>query len=953
MSSLKKYRKLKYLGKGSYGAALLVELRADPSQKFVIKEIVIGHLKPAEQQAAKNEAEVLHQMNHSNITTYVESFVENSKLYIVMEFADGGDLSSAVQKRKAEHNPWTEEEVMRIFVQICLALRHVHNANILHRDLKSQNIFLTQKGMVKLGDFGIAKVLDASDDQARTQIGTPYYLSPEICESKPYGRKSDVWSLGVILYELLALEMPFQATSLPALVHRIVTTDPSYAKLEGNYSSDIVSLCRQLLAKNPDDRPSLSQVVRSDFIKGHISRLLSYTLKSGMGGVADGPHGRREAEHADDASFAGDLDADEAERRIEQARYQQRQQQASPPPFAGVPGAGNGSSASERERLARREEEREKLRKFRQENVQRRKEPTAPRAVSPNPNPFQRGAPRRPTSVSPPRQPAVRGAGVRPVSPSPSQPSQRGGGRSLAEVQAERARAVPVSIAVPPSNNAYESAARREFFANRAAALAVKAKVESYERGPLPNAGQGGGGGMSSAIALAGGPSRRPSDPSLDMDPETRIAQLRAQRERERDREIALKEQQFKQAIEANREERRRLEALKQAQAQGQGSDRVRAAVAFQIDVLPSPSLGAGGAQAKPIGGNRSASSSADAKSSDGGSGTGGSGGGSGKRRSWGPPVDGNDILAAKGLAPGPSEEEDVDGGSVGSNGSLLAGSEQVLRRMEVKRQSMLDMRNQARDVLSKLREQHLKERQSTGAARGTRGNRTQAGGAGRSVVAASNNARLAGGDPSPSTGGSRAVSPMRQRLMEIMQQVEMAKESVAKAMGNNEPSRRRGSRGAGGSGGSPPLPREGHRPREDAEEEEEEVEEELEHTLTAWLSKQRRGVTLRKKGFKQAAAEDEVEEDPALALYATDALDATEAVHRLPRYPPRAEEKKDERGDFSTMPRAYEDDDEFDKPLTTAGSERTESSAGEDVEVVGMQCMLAKALMDDDDEDR
>lgn len=83
--------------------------------------------------------------------------------------------------------------------QICLALKHVHDHNILHRDLKSQNIFLTQKGIVKLGDFGIAKVLDATEGQAQTQIGTPYYLSPEICESKPYGRKSDVWSLGTDL----------------------------------------------------------------------------------------------------------------------------------------------------------------------------------------------------------------------------------------------------------------------------------------------------------------------------------------------------------------------------------------------------------------------------------------------------------------------------------------------------------------------------------------------------------------------------------------------------------------------------------------------------------------------------------------------------------------------------------------------------------------------------------
>lgn len=376
MSSLKKYKKVKYLGKGSYGAAILVELRSNPSQKFVIKEIVIGHLKISEQNAAKMEAEVLHQMSHSNITMYVESFVESSKLYIVMEHADGGDLTAAIAKRRKNTQRWPEDEVMRIFVQLCLALKHVHEGNILHRDLKCQNVFLTTKGIVKLGDFGIAKVLDASEDQARTQIGTPYYLSPEICESKPYGRKSDVWSLGVILFELLTLEMPFQASSLPALVHRICSTEPSYEKIKapGNglverYSDSMLLLVKSMLNKDPELRPTVKQLVKVDIVRIHISRLLSYTLRAGNGGVGDiEPKSLKQlgaGAGADASPSIPYIDSEDADRDIERARIQERER-------AQEKYEKDKLNRKVVEREAHREEEREKLRKFRLEMVKKK-----------------------------------------------------------------------------------------------------------------------------------------------------------------------------------------------------------------------------------------------------------------------------------------------------------------------------------------------------------------------------------------------------------------------------------------------------------------------------------------------------------------------------------------------------------------------------------------------------
>ena len=212
-------------------------------------------------------------MSHSNITMYIESFVEGSKLYIVMEHADGGDLSTLISNKRNSGTRWSEEEVMRMFVQICLALNHVHEKNILHRDLKSQNIFLTSKGLVKLGDFGIAKVLDATDGQAQTQIGTPYYLSPEICDSRPYGRKSDVWSLGCILFELISLELPFQANSLPALIVKVITSNFKYHNCFVIYGQtmDYIDLHRTSGMGKTGDPGSLLQQSDHRIDKEHVS----------------------------------------------------------------------------------------------------------------------------------------------------------------------------------------------------------------------------------------------------------------------------------------------------------------------------------------------------------------------------------------------------------------------------------------------------------------------------------------------------------------------------------------------------------------------------------------------------------------------------------------------------------------------------------------------------------
>ena len=107
-------------------------------------------------------------------------------------------------------------------MQICLALEYVHDQGVIHRDIKTQNIFLTGNNTVKLGDFGVSKLLGTAISNAMTVVGTPYYMSPEVCKSEPYSAKSDVWALGCILYELCTLKKAFEADNLLGLVYKIV-----------------------------------------------------------------------------------------------------------------------------------------------------------------------------------------------------------------------------------------------------------------------------------------------------------------------------------------------------------------------------------------------------------------------------------------------------------------------------------------------------------------------------------------------------------------------------------------------------------------------------------------------------------------------------------------------------------------------------------------------------------
>uniref|UniRef100_UPI00398F50D3 serine/threonine-protein kinase Nek3 isoform X2 n=1 Tax=Pristiophorus japonicus TaxID=55135 RepID=UPI00398F50D3 len=263
------YTVLKVIGEGSFGRALLVQAHND-SQQYVMKEIHLSK-DPSGLQRSRREAILLAKMKHPNIVAFTDSFEADGHLYIVMEYCDGGDLTQKLLQRKEKLFP--EETVLNLFVQICLGMKHIHDKRVLHRDIKSKNIFLTKNGVIKLGDFGSAHLLNSPMAFAHTYVGTPYYVSPEIWENKPYNNKSDIWALGCVLYELCTLRHPFQSNSWKNLILKICKG--SYTPIPRHYSYELQYIIKQMFKKNPKDRPSVSTILARHCFAKFISKLLS------------------------------------------------------------------------------------------------------------------------------------------------------------------------------------------------------------------------------------------------------------------------------------------------------------------------------------------------------------------------------------------------------------------------------------------------------------------------------------------------------------------------------------------------------------------------------------------------------------------------------------------------------------------------------------------------------
>ena len=261
---LKGYKIKEKIGVGSYGKVYKVEKE---NIIYVLKQIPLNNATDIE--SIKNEATILSSLNSEYVVKYYESFIEDNNLNIIMEYCEGGDLSTYMKQYKAKilsnksYNSFPslilpENLIWKMFIQISLGLYHIHKKKILHRDLKTLNIFLTKDYNCKIGDLGVAKILNGTN-HANTFVGTPYYLSPEICEEKPYNEKSDVWALGCILYEMVTFKHPFNASNQAALYIKILKG--KYENINVKCSNDIRKIIDLLLEKNYYKRPFIKDVI--------------------------------------------------------------------------------------------------------------------------------------------------------------------------------------------------------------------------------------------------------------------------------------------------------------------------------------------------------------------------------------------------------------------------------------------------------------------------------------------------------------------------------------------------------------------------------------------------------------------------------------------------------------------------------------------------------------------
>ena len=268
-----KYQIIKKIGEGSY--AKIYKVKKDNSDtQYVLKNIPVSEEDISSMNEILNESSILSTCDNIYVIKYYDSFFYNGTFNIITEFCPYGDLFGYIKFYKVRGSKIEEKIIWIIFIQLSLGLNYLHQKKILHRDIKTKNIFIKNNLTVKIGDFGIAKILNSTSSYAHTFIGTPYYISPELCKDQPYNDKSDVWSLGCVLYELCTLNHPFEGGTQVEIYEKIMTQ--KFKAISNEYSNELKKMVDILLEKDERKRPKMKDILK---MKCVIDRANKYNIE--------------------------------------------------------------------------------------------------------------------------------------------------------------------------------------------------------------------------------------------------------------------------------------------------------------------------------------------------------------------------------------------------------------------------------------------------------------------------------------------------------------------------------------------------------------------------------------------------------------------------------------------------------------------------------------------------